>query len=55
MRDDPLKNPDRDEKHRRRREAGTDEEGPDGREVAEALYGGPPTDSEKKEGQTDER
>jgi len=36
---DPLTNPDRDEEHRRRREAG-DEDDPDGREVAHALYGG---------------
>lgn len=37
-----MKNRDRDEKHRRRREAGSDDEGtPDGREVAAALYGGP--------------
>lgn len=39
---DPMKNPDRDEKHRRRRGVGTgdSEEGPDGRELAEALYCG---------------
>lgn len=39
---DPMKNPDRDEKHRRRRR-GLDEgeNDPDGREVAAALYGGP--------------
>jgi hypothetical protein len=40
---DPMKNKDRDEEHRRRREAGDPREGgddPDGREVAEALYGG---------------
>jgi hypothetical protein len=38
---DPMKNSDRDEEHRRRRDVGTDEEDdPDGREVAAALYGG---------------
>ena len=37
----PLKNPDRDENHRRRREAGQTEDDPDGREVAEKLYGVP--------------
>jgi hypothetical protein len=36
---DPMKNPDRDDKHRRRREASSDKDDPDGREVAEALYG----------------
>jgi len=34
-----MKNPDRDDKHRRRREASSDKDDPDGREVAEALYG----------------
>jgi hypothetical protein len=38
---DPMKNKDRDEKHRRRRRAGEDEDRRDGREVADALYGGP--------------
>jgi len=41
---DPTKNRDRvdDEKHRRRREVGSDaDDDPDGREVADALYGGP--------------
>ena len=44
---DPMKNKDRDEKHRRRRR-GLDEgeDDPDGREVAAALYGGP-ADSDK--------
>ena len=37
---DPMKNKDRDEKRRRRREMGDD---PDGRAVAEKLYGGPPS------------
>jgi hypothetical protein len=46
MSDDLLTNPDRDDKHARRRDAG-DEDDTDGREVAEALYGGLPTDSEK--------
>lgn len=35
-----MKNPDRDDEHRRRREAGSDEYDPDGRAVAAALYGG---------------
>lgn len=35
-----MKNKDRDDKHRRRREAGDTEDDPDGRAVAEALYGG---------------
>jgi hypothetical protein len=41
---DPMKNKDRDEEHRRRREAGDPREGgddPDGRTIAERLYGGP--------------
>ena len=41
-----MKNKDRDEKHRRRREMGDDpsgEDDPDGRAVAEKLYGGPPS------------
>jgi hypothetical protein len=44
---DELTNPDRDEKYRRRREAGGEEGSPDGRTIAEKLYGGTPTDSEK--------
>ena len=39
-----MKNPDRDEKHRRRREAGCDpseKDDPDGQVVAEKLYGVP--------------
>jgi hypothetical protein len=43
---DPLTNPDRDEEHRRRRDLG-DEEDRDGLDVAEKLYGGLPTDSDK--------
>jgi hypothetical protein len=35
-----MKNRDRDDKHSRRRTVGDEEEDPDGREVAEALYGG---------------
>jgi hypothetical protein len=36
-----MKNRDRDDKHRRRRDLGEDEEEtPDGRKVAHALYGG---------------
>ena len=43
---DPMKKKDRDEKHRRRRQAGEDEDRPDGRTIAERLYGGPdPTDN----------
>ena len=45
MPDDPMKNKDRDEEHRRRREVGEDSGDPekevDGREAADALYGGP--------------
>lgn len=37
---DPMKNPDRDEAHRRRRDTGDGDEDPDGRAVAAALYGG---------------
>jgi hypothetical protein len=44
MPDDPMKNKDRDGEHRRRREVGEDcgdpEKEVDGREVADALYGG---------------
>ena len=40
-----MKNRDRDDQHRRRREAGSTEDDPDGREVASALYGGPPEDN----------
>jgi hypothetical protein len=35
-----MKNPDRDEEHKRRREAGDSDAGPDGKAVAAALYGG---------------
>ena len=38
---DPMKNKDRDEKHRRRREAGTGGDDPDSRTIAERLYSGP--------------
>jgi hypothetical protein len=45
MPDDSMKNKDRDEEHRRRREVGEESGDPekevDGREVAAALYGGP--------------
>ena len=37
---EPMKNPDRDEEHKRRREAGDSDAGPDGKAVAAALYGG---------------
>lgn len=37
---EPMKNKDRDDRHRRRREAGDTEDNPDGRAVAAALYGG---------------
>lgn len=40
---DELINPDRDDKHRRRREAGSGDDDPNGRAVAEALYGGNPS------------
>ena len=36
-----MKNKDRDEKHRRRRGLGEGEDDPDGRTIAERLYGGP--------------
>ncbi|MBB4062792.1 hypothetical protein [Salinibacter ruber] len=52
---DPLKNPDRDEDHRRRRDLGEEDEGdPDGLDIAEQLYGGLPTDSDKLDPDTDE-
>ena len=37
---DPLKNPDRDDQHHRRRDLGEEEDDPDGRAIAEKLYGG---------------
>ena len=40
---DPMKNKDRDEKHRRRRGLDEGENDPDGRAVAAALYGGKTT------------
>lgn len=46
-----MKNKDRDEKHRRRGEMGDDSSGeddPDGRAVAEKLYGGPPSDNRRR-------
>jgi len=49
---DPLTNPDRDEEHRRRRDLG-DEEDRDGLDVAEKLYGGLPTNSDKIDPDTD--
>lgn len=36
----PLKNPDRDRDHKRRREAGSDDNDPNGQEMARKLYGG---------------
>ena len=52
---DPLKNPDRDEDHRRRRDLGEeDEDEPDGLDIAERLYGGLTTDSDKIDPDTDE-
>jgi len=42
MPNDPMKNKDRDDEHRRRRDVGSDEDDPDGREVARRLYGGLP-------------
>jgi hypothetical protein len=51
---DEMKNRDRDERHRRRREAGSEEEDdPDGKTIAERLYGGLPTDSDKIDPDTD--
>lgn len=49
-----MKNRDRDEEHRRRREAGEDDEERDGLDIAERLYGGLPTDSDKIDPDTDE-
>jgi hypothetical protein len=49
---DPLTNPDRDEEHRRRRDLGEEDE-TDGLDVAEKLYGGLPTDSDKIDPDTD--
>jgi hypothetical protein len=50
---DPLKNPDRDENHRRRRDLGGEEDDRDGLDLAERLYGGLPSDSDKIDQQTD--
>ncbi|MCS3613517.1 hypothetical protein GGP50_003289 [Salinibacter ruber] len=50
---DPLKNPDRDEDHQRRRDLGDEEDERDGLDVAEKLYGGLPTDSDKIDPDTD--
>lgn len=51
-----MKNPDRDDQHRRRREEGSSDEQPDGKEVAEKLFGvpadelpGPPGEDEIRE------
>ncbi|MCS3662310.1 hypothetical protein [Salinibacter ruber] len=49
---DPMKNRDRDEDHRRRRDLGEEDER-DGLDVAEKLYGGLPTDSDKIDPDTD--
>lgn len=49
-----MKNPDRDHQHSRRRKAGDSEETPDGRAVAEALYGGDPSALEEDEEPQDE-
>lgn len=38
-----MKNPDRDQEHRRRRESSTDNDSPDEKAVARALYGGDPS------------
>jgi len=53
MPNDPLTNPDRDDKHDRRRKAGDEDDDPDGREVADALYGGL-TDSNTNDSGTDD-
>ncbi|MCS3629282.1 hypothetical protein GGP53_003162 [Salinibacter ruber] len=51
---DPLTNPDRDEDHQRRRDLGEeDDDDTDGLDLAERLYGGLPTDSDKLDPDTD--
>jgi hypothetical protein len=47
-----MKNKDRDDMHRRRRDAGQDEDDRDGKEVARTLYGGL-TDREPTDEPTD--
>lgn len=49
-----MKNPDRDPDHRRRREAGESGTVPNGKAVAEALYGGDPSAVEDEEEPDDE-
>ena len=48
-----MKNPDRDEEHKRRREAGDSDAGPDGKAVAAALYGGDPSALEEDDDETE--
>lgn len=48
-----MKNRDRDSEHQRRRDLGDEDEDPDGRSIAEKLYGGLPTDPDKIDPQTD--
>lgn len=48
-----MKNPDRDRRHSRRREAGESGETPDGKAVAAALYGGD-TDALKEDEETED-
>lgn len=50
---DPLTNPDRDMEHRRRRETGSKNEGPDGQEAAAALYGGDVSQLRDEDTETD--
>ncbi len=51
--DDPMKNPDPTDMQRR--DLGEeDEDDPDGLDIAERLYGGLPTDSDKLDPDTDE-
>ena len=47
-----MKNPDTDPDHARRRDAGNRDESPDGKEVAELLYGGF-TETDNNTGSTD--
>ncbi|WP_118827660.1 hypothetical protein [Salinibacter ruber] len=50
---DDLKNSDRDPEHRRRREVGSENEGPDGQEAAAALYGGDISELRDEDTETD--
>lgn len=49
-----MKNKDRDNQHKRRRETGSTGDSPDGKKIAEALYGGNPSALEEEEESEDE-